>query len=412
MATIYQNSILTIAATKSKNGDGGCFISTPDLPGIDVLHPHTQIPTGLFSRRQIIHWPQHSESQPKVDHWALSKRAWTVQEELLSPRVVYYGPEEVIWQCNTSCKCQCGTIGDHEFDKILYNPDASNGFLDKSLYASFINKDPLSDLISRESLSSLDFLWHKIVVEYSSRQLTKEIDRLPALSGLSKQVQAAGLALVAGVPPAYIHRWLMWRPSGVIAERRPAFIAPSWSWASYPSSHTLIFQGSLSQTIVYETPMWQDGTEFKAIAQFLGITSEAAGMDPNGAVRFSRLSLYTYVASAALGFQGGITPQGAELALERNVYRRSLDYAEDHQTIVLPRYDQQTKLGVTSGKEVLCALISCGATTDGSNNIRTYCLILNAVQDSTYQRVGTLTYDWSEKKLPWDGFELRKITII
>jgi len=230
------------------------------------------------------------------------------------------------------------------------------------------------------------------VVEYSSRRLTKETDRLPALSGLSKQIQAAGLALVSGVPPTYIHRWLMWKPSGLVtADRRPSFIAPSWSWASYPSSHALIFlfQGWSPQTTDYEIPP----IEFETIAQFLGIASEAAGVDPTGALKFGRLSLYTYVASVTLRFE-------RELALERS-YRRTMDYTED-----------EFNLTTSPGKEVLCALISRGATTDRSNSIRTYCLILNAVQDSTYQRVGTFSYDWATEELPWDGFELRKITII
>jgi hypothetical protein len=55
MASIYQNSILTIAASKSKDGDGGCFASTPDLPGNEVPHPYTKSPTRIFYRRQLGH---------------------------------------------------------------------------------------------------------------------------------------------------------------------------------------------------------------------------------------------------------------------------------------------------------------------------------------------------------------------
>jgi hypothetical protein len=77
---------------------------------------------------------------------------------------------------------------------------------------------------------SLQSMWYKLVLGYSSRFLTKESDRLPALSGLTKQVQAAGLApLVAGVLANNVHPWLLWKALSMSKVERftASYIAPS-----------------------------------------------------------------------------------------------------------------------------------------------------------------------------------------
>ncbi|KAK8192030.1 heterokaryon incompatibility protein-domain-containing protein, partial [Phyllosticta capitalensis] len=83
MADIYQNSYLTIAATKSSNSAGGLF-NTPD------------------SR-----FKEHSFNTPVPP---LLQRAWVYQERVLSPRTLHFGHQEVLWECmsQTSCECSLG----------------------------------------------------------------------------------------------------------------------------------------------------------------------------------------------------------------------------------------------------------------------------------------------------------------
>jgi hypothetical protein len=68
MASIYRNSILTIAAGKTKDGNGGCSTSTTNLPGKVALYPYTKSPTGIYYRRQLAH--SHYHLQPLKDEWS------------------------------------------------------------------------------------------------------------------------------------------------------------------------------------------------------------------------------------------------------------------------------------------------------------------------------------------------------
>ncbi|KAH8781699.1 hypothetical protein BGZ57DRAFT_820878 [Hyaloscypha finlandica] len=192
MAFIYRNSILKIAPSKLKDGNGVCSTSTTHLPGKVALYPYTKSPTGIYYRRQLAH--SHYYLQPWKGR-PLHRRAWTFQGELLSIRLLCYGPEEIVWRCNTIVCYQCGTIG-------YFNVTTSSNFQDKSYCASGVSIGQPLDTSARDHQRELHIRWYKLVLGYCSRFLTKESDGLPALSGLTKQVQTAGLAPLATVDPA------------------------------------------------------------------------------------------------------------------------------------------------------------------------------------------------------------------
>jgi hypothetical protein len=56
--------------------------------------------------------PIPDENDPQVLDQAylpLLRRGWIFQERLLSPRMVYIGPDELIWECSDTSQCQCST---------------------------------------------------------------------------------------------------------------------------------------------------------------------------------------------------------------------------------------------------------------------------------------------------------------
>jgi hypothetical protein len=404
MASIYQNSILTIAAGKSKDGDGGCFTSTTDLPGKEVLHPYTKSPTGIYYRRQLAHSLHHlqplnhqTERSGDID-WPLCQRAWTFQEELLSTRLLYYGPEEIVWQCNTILCCQCGTINhsDANTDSIFQN---------KAYYASDMSSDQLLFTSARDYQRSLQIRWHKLVLGYSSRFLTRESDRVPALSGLAKQVQMAGLApLVAGIPANNVHPWLLWKPLGTAAaavwKRSTNYIAPSWSWLSYPSGHKLLFQDRWLSKI-------SEGVDFvlEPIAQVLDITAEPAGLDPNGALKSGRLVLYSFASTHVVGTDDiYFIPNGYLRNLKLEAAK--MDYEES-----LALFARRLEADRINKPEILCVLISRAQTTHGGKD-RIFGLVLHTVGNLVYERIGSFECVANKSDIPWDDFKLQEITII
>ncbi|CAO2655697.1 Nn.00g045000.m01.CDS01 [Neocucurbitaria sp. VM-36] len=86
----------------------------------------------------------------------------------------------------------------------------------------------------------LVFHFHRIVEQYSSLQLTKTADRLPALSGLCRRVQDLRGDYLAGLWSDSICFDLMWRVNIIKLDlnngTRPSdYRGPSWSWVSVDS---------------------------------------------------------------------------------------------------------------------------------------------------------------------------------
>ncbi|KAH7132718.1 heterokaryon incompatibility protein-domain-containing protein [Dactylonectria macrodidyma] len=135
MADIYENAVLTIAATRSPDGHGGCFSTVYESPYIWrrmrrfqptgsnddteqpvlVHHPDLWRPfeakRDKFARwfvlrpghdiRDLSHKGNYGENATDVVTvgYPLLSRAWFFQERLLSSRVVHFGYTELSWEC-------------------------------------------------------------------------------------------------------------------------------------------------------------------------------------------------------------------------------------------------------------------------------------------------------------------------
>jgi hypothetical protein len=81
--------------------------------------------------------------------------------------------------------------------------------------------------------------WFKLVDAYTKCQLTKETDRLMALSGIAQRVQrATGWSYVAGLWKEHIMFGLRWQTTMPAVNRKRTYVAPSWSWASVTTEIT------------------------------------------------------------------------------------------------------------------------------------------------------------------------------
>lgn len=137
-------------------------------------------------------------------------RAWTLQEWMLSPRVLHIH-EMTLWDC----------LGG-------YGNEVNRRFLSR----------PCLDRYSHSSSSGYAIPWQIIVEEYTSRAMTKAEDRLPALAGLAAQYsKKTGYKYVTGLWSEELPITLLW--SVDISSRfsreqhRPyGHGGPSWSWAS------------------------------------------------------------------------------------------------------------------------------------------------------------------------------------
>ena len=138
----------------------------------------------------------------------LLKRGWVFQERLLSPRVVYYAKDELLWECQDMSDCQCGAITVMARYKPYYHLSLGKG-------------DPLP------------FVWMRIAERYSCMAFTYESDRMLALAGVAKHALDSGRGgrYLAGVWEQDLAYQLCWIVLDTW-QKPQIYLAPSWSWLS------------------------------------------------------------------------------------------------------------------------------------------------------------------------------------
>lgn len=230
MGAIYGDAALTIAAANCKSTSDGflknCGIQTPLLE-VPYHRTGSSTPTTLYGRRQYNHsgfesveWGTLLDIVPSL--WnPLRGRAWCFQEYFLSNRILHFGYDEMLFECNSNACCQCGrypfpSLGKNKGMKAQWNARTSTSFASRSLHS----------------------IWKAIGQDYSTRRLTYLTDKLPALSGLAKAFEnKTGLAYLAGHwDDADFLISLTWHTRDIVnswtQSQSTDYQTPSWSWAS------------------------------------------------------------------------------------------------------------------------------------------------------------------------------------
>lgn len=229
MAFVYAQATITIAAMAAKDSEGGI------LRPRNAFHSHLLGPEKSFVFRQKpISWNQ-------VHNLPLSSRAWTLQEQHLSRRILYFTDEQIFWECDTSVYAECYRRPEQVSPSAqkLRIPGLVAMARRHLLEAAVVNTDS-------QSLNERYVAWYSIVQEYSLRALTYSSDKLPAISGLAQVIGVADHRLgeyMAGLWESDLLRGLKWmtgyRGVGANARTSPSlrriadYTAPSWSWAAY-----------------------------------------------------------------------------------------------------------------------------------------------------------------------------------
>ncbi|KAG4439086.1 hypothetical protein IFR05_005428 [Cadophora sp. M221] len=247
MADVYMNSYLNIAATHSSSGKGGCFAERWSLDslnqvelnvGEDILiepDEDEDVDYKIYVRNALHvahdHFTRTMDYTNTMEHASpLLSRAWVFQERLLSVRTLHFHAEELIWECGSGISCECSRLEDYQWG----DPD---GLLDhreseqlKMIYTSIYSS-------SATEIQIFD-TWLELVREYCSLKLTKQIDRLTALSGLASRIATSlSREYLAGLWSGDLPRALCWLRESGYQNKHPSFrdvdaYAPSWSWAS------------------------------------------------------------------------------------------------------------------------------------------------------------------------------------
>ncbi|CAD6439724.1 0ffc0570-84c4-4782-a7ca-704dadf52cb4 [Sclerotinia trifoliorum] len=193
----------------------------------------------------------------------LDTRGWVYQERLFSARTVSFYSSEIIWECRRERWCECGMILQDEHDAGFWER-AESKYEPVQISRDWLYEADLELPMPRnQERMTIIVKWYKHVQDYTSRRLTREEDRLPAISGIasrtfeslihnwklecweqSKTLQAprymGGLWLICRADGSLSLPGLTWSAGQYFLnknfvckiKRKHKFVAPSWSWAS------------------------------------------------------------------------------------------------------------------------------------------------------------------------------------
>lgn len=264
MSTIYGNALVTIKAAASDNCHGG-LISPRVLPNYTPAMLRCFAP-GFIDMQHVIVQFLHVSTERE----ALETRAWTYQEDLLSPRTLTYGLKEMWWECNATMKSDGGR-------QVIESHFVSG--LPKPLRTIRPTQYPK---VQQDAMVAIRSNWFYILTEYVTRRITYPTDRLPALSGIAKVFQASlpEDKYLAGLWESQVPRNLLWHVSSPATDADKNNSAPSWSWGSVGQ-----LQPGAYITFNSEPPMMD------LCCKYLSSHIESRGIDLYGQVKSGTLVL-------------------------------------------------------------------------------------------------------------------------
>jgi hypothetical protein len=232
MANIYRHGALNIAASSATDCNSG-FLSPRILK--DYREIRVDWPVGQAKKPVVL----TSEGGRYFDFEdepfsTLTKRAWILQERLLSSRKLHFGPQKLFWECQHHLRHESLHIPIPNIKKQVGNLD-------------FDATRPREEWLDS---------WYRIVEQYSLCDITALKDRLPALAGLASTMHdKLQDEYVAGLWRADYARGLGWRCENPESHKdatsnnksnnnKKEFIAPSWSWASILAEVIFPYKGT------------------------------------------------------------------------------------------------------------------------------------------------------------------------
>ncbi|TLD33671.1 hypothetical protein PspLS_01655 [Pyricularia sp. CBS 133598] len=228
MGSVYRNSTVTISAMVSSGSKEGILkYATP----IARRHRSTSLPLlrqgdgGCTKSPQVTVYrrdPTEETFRALDMDCALTRRGWTLQEYMLSPRHILYGKDMLYWRCPQTFLSSDGLPPGNR------TPGEAYASLSRVIYCDIMHHEPpasdINDILTE---------YHELVSTYSARRLTVPSDKLPAFSGLAQRLHPAiGGDYIAGIWTTDFRRGLLWTADLKICRHASGtYRAPSWSWA-------------------------------------------------------------------------------------------------------------------------------------------------------------------------------------
>lgn len=172
MCAVYSGATVTLSADGSTSATEGLFQTDQALSKLnyqEYVNPDREV-TSLV----LIEPKYHATVEARIEKisQAIDTRAWTMQERLMSRRVLHFTSDEMAWECNTLTECECRR--------------------ESSVFSRELSPSGLQDM------ESIYNAWRRMAYAYAKRSLSNDSDKFPALQGLVAKFQL----LMAGISGA------------------------------------------------------------------------------------------------------------------------------------------------------------------------------------------------------------------
>ncbi|KAJ1330822.1 HET domain-containing protein [Microdochium nivale] len=231
MHKVYSQSYCNLAASDANDSTEGLFRARNPLAlqsrvnlcmdGLD--DQQTYLPVTLAE----------SDFWAKSVPWSsLNRRGWVFQERMLSPRVLYFGNEQLFWECRELEAAESHATG-LPTQISTHGPGGSLKVQDPEQYLLHVKRKGEHLEQSWGLPDAMASMWSDMVEAYTSCALTVAGDKLIALSGIAQHLEAVFQdEYIAGMWRSRLAEDLGWRRNPRSPGTRPArFRAPTWSWA-------------------------------------------------------------------------------------------------------------------------------------------------------------------------------------
>jgi hypothetical protein len=225
-------------------------------------------------------------------------------------------------------------------------------------------------------------IWLDIEEEYSMLAITKESDRLPALSGLAKFLSQKFQALyLAGLWESNLAIGLLWHRCSLSYSscfRNKLSNVPSWSWASIVRIHQSAHEANQLNHITYD--------EVRE-----GIIQDPRLKILNAACKVTGTNHFGEISGGIVSIEGALII--AKYASLLHLFRPQVLFGTEASEVHIDVREPGEPAEVLDGEMVFCLLFGMS-----KYDFAGHALILKAIGANTYRRVGYLNLD---SKLRW-----------
>lgn len=183
MDQVYTNGFCNIMADWGTAQNGMFFDRDPDLLRAGTAKFAIASLNSVVTTREVT-CLDRNWWRKEVDDSPLNRRAWMLQERVLSQGNLHFGQQQVLWECAECIRSEMSPY------HALWSQIELPHYVGLEGFAPELRLKPIQTSEGRPTRDADDYqFWVNVVKDYSKRDITNISDKLVALSGVAKHMK-------------------------------------------------------------------------------------------------------------------------------------------------------------------------------------------------------------------------------